>query len=71
MIFDKGVQNEPADPQPEPTQTEERQNIPAQPDRALTRDFLNGDYCLRGVSNIYTIRKRKSHEDRAIRRHSL
>ena len=51
MIFEKGAPSEPEGVETSSTPVEhERQNVPAQPDRALTRDFLNGDYCLRGVS---------------------
>ena len=31
------------------SKTSEHRKIPPQPDQQLTQDFLNGDYCLRGV----------------------
>lgn len=33
----------------------EHRNMPVQPDEQLTQDFLNGIYCLRGVSMYMTL----------------
>ena len=51
MLFEQGQQEEVIPPESEPQESETPKIQTPLPDDQLTRDFLNGDYCLQGVYN--------------------